>query len=45
MKTNIQLQRDVQDELQYEPSVDSAEVGVTAKDGIVTLSGRVKNLR
>jgi osmotically-inducible protein OsmY len=42
MKTNIQLQRDVQDELQYEPSVDSAEVGVTAKDGIVTLSGRVK---
>jgi osmotically-inducible protein OsmY len=42
MKPNSQLQRDVQDELQYEPSVDSAEIGVTAKDGIVTLSGKVK---
>lgn len=43
MKTNTELQRDVQDELQYEPSVDSAEIGVIAKDGIVTLSGRVKS--
>lgn len=43
MKTNIELQRDVQDELQFEPSVDSAEIGVIAKDGIVTLSGRVKS--
>jgi osmotically-inducible protein OsmY len=43
MKTNIQLQRDVQDELLFEPSVDSAEIGVTAKDGIVTLSGKVKS--
>lgn len=43
MKTNIQLQRDVLDELQYEPSVDPAEIGVTAKDGIVTLTGHVKS--
>lgn len=43
MKTNIQLQRDVLDELQYEPSVDAAEIGVTAKDGIVTLTGHVKS--
>jgi osmotically-inducible protein OsmY len=43
MKTNIQLQRDVLDELQYEPSVDPAEIGVTAKDGIVTLAGTVKS--
>jgi osmotically-inducible protein OsmY len=43
MKTNTQLQRDVQDELLFEPSVDSAEIGVTAKDGIVTLSGQVKS--
>lgn len=43
MKTNTQLQRDVQDELLFEPSVDSAEIGVTAKDGIVTVSGKVKS--
>jgi osmotically-inducible protein OsmY len=43
MKTNTQLQFDVLDELQYEPSVDAAEIGVTAKDGIVTLAGNVKS--
>jgi osmotically-inducible protein OsmY len=43
MKTNTQLQFDVLDELQYEPSVDAAEIGVTAKDGIVTLTGNVKS--
>jgi len=43
MKTNTQLQFDVLDELQYEPSVDAAEIGVTAKDGIVTLTGNAKS--
>ncbi len=43
MKTDIQLQLDVLDELQYEPSVDPAEIGVTTRDGIVTLAGRVKS--
>jgi osmotically-inducible protein OsmY len=43
MKTNTQVQLDVWDELQYEPSVDAAEIGVTAKDGIVTLTGTVKS--
>ncbi len=42
MKTNSQLQHDVLDELQYEPGVDPAQIGVTARDGIVTLSGTVK---
>lgn len=42
MKTNTQLQHDVLDELQYEPAVDAAEIGVTAKDGVVTLAGRIK---
>ena len=41
--TNIELQRDVLDELLYEPSVDPAEIGITAKDGIVTLSGKVNS--
>lgn len=43
MKTNSQLQRDVLDELQFEPAVEPAEIGVTARDGIVTLSGTVKS--
>lgn len=43
MKTNIQLQRDVLEELQYDPSVDAAEIGVIVKDGVVTLSGTVKS--
>jgi osmotically-inducible protein OsmY len=43
MKTNIQLQRDVLDELQYEPAVDPAEIGVTANDGIVTLTGKLRS--
>lgn len=43
MKTNIQLQQDVLDELQYEPAVDAAEIGVMAKDNIVTLAGQIKS--
>lgn len=43
MITNLQLQHDVLDELQYEPSVDAAQIGVTAEDGIVTLAGTVKS--
>ena len=39
MKDDEELQRDVLDELQWEPSVDAAEIGVTARDGVVTLTG------
>ena len=35
------LQRRVEDALDWEPCVDAAHVGVTAKDGVVTLSGFV----
>lgn len=44
MKANIELQQDVYDELQFEPAVDSADIGVTANDGIVTLTGKAKSL-
>ncbi len=43
MRTNIQLQRDVMDELQFEPSVNASNIGVIAKDGIITLTGKVNN--
>ena len=41
MKTDMQLQRDVLDELQWEPTVHAAGIGVEVADGIVTLAGRV----
>jgi osmotically-inducible protein OsmY len=41
MKTNSQLQTDVQQELRWEPLVDPRHIAVTAKDGAVTLSGYV----
>lgn len=43
MKTDTELQRDVLDELQWDPSFDAAEIGISAKDGIITLSGQVAN--
>ncbi len=43
MKTDSQLQRDVLDELAWEPSVDHAEIGVAVTDGVVTLSGIVQS--
>ena len=44
MKTNSELQADVLAELEYEPSLDPGEIGVGAKDGIVTLSGNARSL-
>jgi osmotically-inducible protein OsmY len=43
MKTDSQLQRDVIDELRFEPRVGRCEIGVVAMNGIVTLTGRVDN--
>jgi osmotically-inducible protein OsmY len=41
MKTDIALKKDVEDELEFEPSVNAAHIGVAAKGGVVTLSGHV----
>lgn len=41
MKIDAQVQRDVLDELQFEPSVDATQIGVMVKEGIVTLIGSV----
>jgi osmotically-inducible protein OsmY len=43
MFNDNELQRAVQDELSWEPSVSAAHIGVTAKAGVVTLSGHVGN--
>src|ERR1700712_5652779 len=37
------LQSNVLAELGWEPSVTAAHIGVTAKDGVVTLTGHVQN--
>jgi osmotically-inducible protein OsmY len=44
MKTNSELQRDVFEELAWEPSVDAAEIGISVENGIVVLNGTVKSL-
>lgn len=41
MKTDSQLQQDVNAELKWEPSVHAARIGVEVKDGVVTLAGQV----
>jgi hypothetical protein len=43
IKTDAQLQQDVIDELRFDPSVASADIGVSARDGVVTLTGQVDN--
>lgn len=41
MKTDSQLQQDVMAELKWEPLLREAEIGVSVKDGVVTLTGSV----
>ncbi len=43
MKTDSQLQKDVIAELEWEPRVDHANIGVAVQDGVVTLSGFVNS--
>ena len=40
-KNDLQLQRDVIDELRWDAAVGANEIGVAAKDSVVTLSGQV----
>lgn len=41
MKNNAELQKDVQNAIKWEPLLNAAEIGVTAKDGVVSLTGIV----
>lgn len=41
MKTDAQLKTDVANELQWDPSINSTNVGVAVRDGIVTLNGHI----
>lgn len=41
MKTNMELKRDIEEELAWEPSVDASHIAVAVNRGIVTLVGHV----
>src|SRR5687767_3567151 len=42
MKTDAQVQMDVVEELRWDPSVRDSGIEVSAKDGVITLSGVVE---
>jgi osmotically-inducible protein OsmY len=42
-KTDIELQKDVMAELQWDVSLDAAKIGVEVADGVVTLAGHVRS--
>ncbi len=41
MRSDADIKRDVEDELEWEPSVNAADIAVAVKDGVVTLTGFV----
>lgn len=43
MKNNETLRSDVERAIQWEPLLNGSEIGVTSKDGIITLTGTVNN--
>ena len=44
MKSDTQIKKDVEAELEWDPAINPAAVGVTVKGGIVTLTGRLASL-
>ena len=43
MKTNEELQREVQDAINFDPELEPAEIGIAVHNGVVTLTGTVTN--
>jgi len=41
MKTDVQIQKDVMDEIRWNPLITANEIGVAVENGVVTLSGSV----
>jgi osmotically-inducible protein OsmY len=44
MRTDQAVQEDVEQELQWHPNLDTTNIAVSVKDGVVTLAGFVKSL-
>jgi len=41
MRTDSDVKRDVEDELKYDPAVDSTDIGISVKNGVVSVTGFV----
>src|ERR1700753_118924 len=43
MRLDSDIKRDVEDELRWDPDIDATDVGVTVRNGVVTLTGFVRS--
>ena len=43
MRTDIDIKRDVEEELRMNPDLDAADIAVAVKDGVVTVTGYVRS--
>jgi osmotically-inducible protein OsmY len=43
MRTDSEIQRDIEDELRWDPSLENDDIAVAVRDGVVTLAGFVKS--
>src|SRR5580693_7718256 len=43
MRSDSDIKRDVENELRWDPSVDATDIAVAVKNGVVTLTGFVRN--
>jgi osmotically-inducible protein OsmY len=43
MRSDSEIERDVKEELQWDPDLDASDIAVSVKDGVVTLTGFVKS--
>ena len=39
MKSDSEIERDVRDELKWDPDLDAEDIAVSVKNGVVTLAG------
>jgi osmotically-inducible protein OsmY len=43
MRSDAEIDRDVKEELKWDPDLDATDIAVTVKDGVVTLAGFVRS--
>jgi osmotically-inducible protein OsmY len=43
MRTDSEIQRDIEDELRWDPSLENDDIAVSVRDGVVTLAGFAKS--
>src|SRR3981189_3166689 len=45
MRSDLDIKRDVEDELRSDPDIDATDIGIAVKNGVVTLTGFVRSFR